>query len=246
VRGFQRWFPDYCPRQIPFPPAESWEGFWPEYREWNGPPREPDWSAVRRVLLLPPFGFAPADVDSFGVADVVTYLESRPPPAGGVAPGVTPPNKGARRKRFRIALSFPGERREFVKQVADVLAASVGRDRVLYDKYHEAEFARINLDTHLQRLYHDESDLIAVFLCTDYERKQWCGLEWRAIRDVIKRRDESTVMPFRFDDTEIPGLFSIDGYISIGERAPDDIASLILERLRRNTTGAAANGTSTA
>ena len=244
VRGFQRWFPDYCPRQIPFPPAESWEGFWQEYREWNGPPREPDWSAVRRVLLLPPFDFAPADVDSFGVADVVTYLESRLPPAGGVAPGVTPPKMGARRKRFRVALSFPGERREFVAQVADILAASLGRDRVLYDKYLEAELARPDLDTYLQRLYHDESDLNAVFLCADYERKEWCGLEWRAIRDLIKRREASRVMLLRFDDTEIPGLFTIDGYVTIGDRTPDVIASLILERLRINTNGAVANGTS--
>ena len=46
-----------------------------------------------------------------------------------------------RQKRFRIALSFPGEHREFVEQVADHLAANVGQERVLYDKYYEAEFA---------------------------------------------------------------------------------------------------------
>jgi hypothetical protein len=32
-------------------------------------------------------------------------------------------------------------------------------------------------------------------------------------------------------NTEIPGLFSTDGYVSIGHRTPDDIANLILERL---------------
>ena len=68
-------------------------------------------------------------------------------------------------KRFRIALSFPGEKRAFVEQVANQLASYVGRDQVLYDKYHEAEFARLGLDTYLQGLYHDNSELIAVFLC---------------------------------------------------------------------------------
>ncbi len=166
--------------------------------------------------------------------------------ARAVAPGLTRPTMTAQQKRFPIALSFPGERREFINAVANRLAESLGRDRVLYDKYHEAEFARLDLDTHLQQLYHDESDLIAVFLCADYERKEWCGLEWRAIRDLIKRRQASTVMPLRFDDTEIPGLFTIDGYVTIGERTPDDIANLILERLRIDTNGALANGTSTA
>lgn len=142
----------------------------------------------------------------------------------------------AQQKRFRIALSFPGEHRAFVEQVAARLAISVGRERVLYDKYYEAEFARINLDTYLQQLYHEQSELIAVFLCADYERKEWCGLEWRAILDLIKRRQASTVMSLRFDDTEIPGLFSTDGYVSIGDRTPEDIANLILQRLRSGGT----------
>jgi len=142
-----------------------------------------------------------------------------------------PSSTVAREMRFRVALSFPGERREFVQQVADCLAGRLGRSQILYDGYNEAEFARPNLDTHLQRLYHDESELIAVFLCADYEHKEWCGLEWRAIRDLIKRRRADSVMPLRFDNTEIPGLFSTDGYAWIGNRPADEIAKLILQRL---------------
>jgi tetratricopeptide (TPR) repeat protein len=145
-------------------------------------------------------------------------------------------------KRFRVALSFPGEHRPFVEAVADRLSAHLGRQGVLYDKYYEAEFARPDLDTYLQRLYHDESELIAVFLCADYECKEWCGLEWRAIRDLIKKRRTADVMPLRFDDTEIPGLFSTDGYVWISERPPEEVADLILARLELNT-GAAADAT---
>jgi hypothetical protein len=137
----------------------------------------------------------------------------------------------SRQKRFQVALSFPGEHREFVKRVAERLSERIGRERVLYDAYYEAEFARIDLDTYLQRLYHDESDLIAVFLSAHYERKEWCGLEWRAIRDIIKQRRESTVVPVRFDNTEIPGLFSTSGYVWVGDREPEEIADLILQRL---------------
>ncbi len=137
-------------------------------------------------------------------------------------------------RRFRIALSFPGEHRPFVEQVAERLAAAVGQERVLYDPYYEAEFARVDLDTYLQGLYHDESELTAIFLCADYERKEWCGLEWRAIRDRIKRRQTSSMMFLRFDNTEIPGLFSTDGYIWIGVRSPEEIAKRILERWQRD------------
>lgn len=144
-------------------------------------------------------------------------------------------------KRFTIALSFSGEHRTFVEQVAAALSSQIGKDRVLYDKYYEAEFARPNLDTHLQSLYHDDSELIAVFLCEDYERKEWCGLEWRAIRDLIKKRHASSVMPFRFDMTEIPGLFSTDGYVWIDNRSPLEIAAVILKRLDVNANPTAAS-----
>lgn len=138
------------------------------------------------------------------------------------------------RKRFRVALSFPGDRREFLNQVADNLAKSFGKEQILYDRYHEAEFARPNLDTHLQGLYHDDSDLVAVFLCAEYESKEWCGLEWRAIRDLIKKKQDSSVMLLRFDDTSIPGIYPIDGYIEIGNRPPNEVASLISDRLEVN------------
>src|SRR5688572_10982218 len=101
-------------------------------------------------------------------------------------------------KRFSIALSYPGEKRPFVAQVAAQLRSQLG-SRLFYDKDYEAELARPNLDIYLQGIYHDDSELIAVFLCADYERKDWCGLEWRVVRDLIKRRQASAIMPLRFD-----------------------------------------------
>ena len=82
-------------------------------------------------------------------------------------------------RRFTVALSFPGERREFVSKVAACLAKKLGKQKILYDKYLEAEFARPNLDLHLPKLYRTESDLIVIFLCNEYSKKRWCKLEWR-------------------------------------------------------------------
>jgi tetratricopeptide (TPR) repeat protein len=123
-----------------------------------------------------------------------------------------------------------------VSAVAGHLAAEIGRERVLYDKFYEAEFAQPNLDTILQRLYHEESELVVVFLSSDYESKEWPGLEWRAIRDLIKKRQAPSIMLIRLDDAEISGVFSIDGYVSAKGRSPADLATLILERLRLSTT----------
>ena len=125
-------------------------------------------------------------------------------------------------------------RGKYVEKLAELIANRVGQDRLI-DKYHEAEFAMPNLDTHLQHLYHDESDLIVVFLCAEYAEKEWCGLEWRAIRDLIKKRETESIMMLRFDNTPIQGVFSTDGYVLIGNRSPHDISDLILRVMQTRT-----------
>lgn len=135
-------------------------------------------------------------------------------------------------KRFQVAISYTSDYQQFVGEVAELLSQVLGRQRVLYDKFHEAEFARPNLDTHLQALYHDQSQLVVVFLCANYERKEWPHLEWRAIRDLIKKRQDASIMPIHMDDTCISGLLSIDGYINAQRREPADVAKLIMERLQ--------------
>ncbi len=134
-------------------------------------------------------------------------------------------------KSFRVALSFPGEYRDYVSKVAEVLAQQLTQDKVFYDAWHQAELARPNLNTYLQNIYHNESDLVVVFLCQEYAEKEWCGLELRAIHELIKQRKDDDIMPMRFDDAHIPGLFSIDGYIDLRQHTPEQAAEFILKRL---------------
>jgi hypothetical protein len=139
------------------------------------------------------------------------------------------------KKRFNVALSFSGDHRPFVEQVASRLAKRLGQARVLYDSYYKTEFARPDLDTYMQHLYLNESDLIVLFLSTGYQLKDWCQLEWRAIRNIIKNRRGEAIMILRFDMAEIRGLFSGDGYLWIGDQTPDEIAEAILCRLVQET-----------
>jgi hypothetical protein len=133
--------------------------------------------------------------------------------------------------QFRVALSFPGEKRKYIEAVAIALCDKLGRKNVFYDKHFEAELARLDLDLVLQRIYHDQSSLLTVFVCKEFNEKEWCGLEWRALRDLIKRQQGHKIMIFRFDDVDVPGLFSIDGYIDVNNRTAQEAAALICERL---------------
>src|SRR5215475_13754277 len=134
-------------------------------------------------------------------------------------------------KRFQVALSFAGEHRNFVAGVAEHLSRNLGQNRVFYDRYYEAELARPNLDTYFMNIYREDTDLIAIFLCSNYAQEEWCGLEWRVVRDLLKSRHDWEIMSFKFDDVIIEGLLSIDGYIDIDNRTPEEVAYLILQRI---------------
>ena len=83
------------------------------------------------------------------------------------------------------------------------LKSELEADKVFYDFDYQAQLARPNLDQLLQRIYREQSDLIVVFLAKEYEEKKWCGLEWRAIRDIIKSKDDGRIMFVRMDDAAI-------------------------------------------
>jgi hypothetical protein len=136
--------------------------------------------------------------------------------------------------RFKVALSFAGEHRAYVSAVADEVKRRLGSGAVFYDKDYTAQLARPNLDTLLQRIYLNNSDLVVVFLCKDYERKEWCGLEWRAIRAIIKNKNDHAIMFMRFDGAEVAGSMSVDGYVDLAEHSPLQAARMIVERARLN------------
>lgn len=158
-------------------------------------------------------------------------------------------------KRFRVAFSFAGEKRDFVGKVAASLAKRFGAPTILYDEYHEAEFSRGDLAFYLPDLYEKEADLVVVVFCPDYDKKEWCGLEWNAIYGLLKARNVDEVMLTRFDRVEGKGLRGLAGYTDLDDRTPEEAADLIVQRLksngidtkkRRRTAKSITNTTSTA
>ncbi|MGF1508381.1 MAG: SUMF1/EgtB/PvdO family nonheme iron enzyme [Myxococcota bacterium] len=134
-----------------------------------------------------------------------------------------------------MGLSFPGEIREIVAPVAETLEKALGRPRVLYDGFHRPEFARPDLDVHLPPLYRDQTDLIVVVLCREYPKKEWPYLEWRYVRELIRKQAPERIMLVRVDDvdvTDIPGLTSGDGVLDARTMSPAAIARAIEERLK--------------
>lgn len=143
----------------------------------------------------------------------------------------------SKRRRFDIALSFPGEHRDVVEPIAKLLDDESGHELVLYDHYHKAEFARPDLDVYLPELYRSESELLVLFLCPEYAEKRWCNLEWRHIRQLIATADAERIMFLSIGDpgdlSQI-GILSGDGFIDISELDSTEVVAEVFTRLRIN------------
>lgn len=136
---------------------------------------------------------------------------------------------------FDISLSFPGDVRDYVELVARHLKRQIGPNSYFYDNNYKAQLARPSLDVLLQEIYRDRSKLIVVFIGEKYQSKKWCGVEFKAIRDVLFNNQTDKVMYIRMDDGKVDGVFNTDGYIDAKKHRPEEIANFILERAELNS-----------
>lgn len=131
---------------------------------------------------------------------------------------------------FDVALSFPGEVRPLVEQIALELERRIGPNSYFYDNNFVSQLARPSLDTLLQDIYKNRSKLIVVFLSSDYQKKDWCGVEFRAIKEIILERDHKRIMFIRTDEGTVEGIFKTDGYVDARKFSASELASFIHER----------------
>jgi hypothetical protein len=133
--------------------------------------------------------------------------------------------------KFDVGLSFPGESREFVENVARELEGLIGPNRYFYDNNYVAQLARPSLDRLLEQIYRNQCELIVVFLSGAYDKKEWCGLEFRIVKEIIMERGHDRVMYVRMDDGAVEGVLKTDGYVDARKYSARQIAGFISERV---------------
>lgn len=132
---------------------------------------------------------------------------------------------------FDVSFTFAGETRGLVQNVVNELEKIINKENIFYDNNYISQLARPSLDTLLQDIYRKRSKLIVAFLCEKYQEKEWCGLEFRAVREMIKEKETERIMFIRLDSGHVDGVFSTDGYIDGAKFTPQELAFFIKERL---------------
>jgi hypothetical protein len=131
---------------------------------------------------------------------------------------------------FDVALSFAGENRKYVSEVAEHLKRR--GVRVFYDGDQEATLWGKDLYTHLTEVYQHKARYAVLFASEFYARKVWPTHERRAAQARALTAAGEYILPARFDATEIPGVLPTTGYVDLHQKTPEQLADLVCEKLR--------------
>jgi hypothetical protein len=130
---------------------------------------------------------------------------------------------------YDLTLSFAGEDREYVEQVATILKENGAR--VFYDKFEEVDLWGKDLGTHFDFVYRKSARYCIPFISKFYKEKIWTNHE---IKTAISRSitsNEEYILPARFDDTDIDGIRPTLGFVDLRKYKPKDFAHLVLKKL---------------
>lgn len=130
--------------------------------------------------------------------------------------------------RYEVALSFAGEQRSYVNEVAQALLME--GVPLFFDDYEEASLWGENLHEHLEKVYSEAARFVVMFVSKDYEKRVWPTHERRSAF-AGEMAGKVKILPVRFDDTEIPGLNPNVNYVNALTKTPQDLAGVIVKKL---------------
>lgn len=131
---------------------------------------------------------------------------------------------------YDVALSFAGENREYVEEVA-IFLKNFGV-KVFYDDFKQDEIWGKNLFEYLQDIYQNKAKYTIVFISNQYKNKKWTRHEYRSAQvRALNEIEQEYILPVKFDDTELPGLNENLAYISAKNKTPKEIANFFINKI---------------
>lgn len=143
---------------------------------------------------------------------------------------------GEKNYKYDVVLSFAGEDREYVKEVAECLKAN--GIVVFFDEYEESVLWGKDLYTYLDNIYRNEARYCLMFLSEDYANKMWTNHERESAQARAFQQNEEYILPIKLDDTEIPGIRPTTGYLDGRTNTPGAICKATLSKLGMHETKA--------
>ena len=132
---------------------------------------------------------------------------------------------------YDIGLSFAGQQRSYVEEVASSLQEQ--GVRVFYDDYEAVSLWGKDLYSHLSEVYEHLCRYCVLFVSEEYAQKVWTNHERKSAQARALKEQGEYILPVRFDDTSIPGLPDTVFYVDARTISPVALAERVVEKLGR-------------
>ena len=145
----------------------------------------------------------------------------------------------SKRQVYEVVLSFAGEDRAYVEQVAAGLTTR--GVSCFYDRYEDVTLWGRDLAEHLDEVYRSARYCV-MFISKYYADKLWPNHERRSALARAVQEKVEYILPARFDKTEVPAVRHTIGYVDLQDKTPQQLVEMILRKLGRaapNQDGAA-------
>ena len=130
---------------------------------------------------------------------------------------------------YQVALSFAGEQREYVEEVARHLQArSIA---VFYDEFESAQLWGKDAVEAFHEVYSTRAKYVVMFISSDYVTKFWPRHERRSALSRMLKEERDNILPVRFDDTLVPGLPDTMLYLEANEYSPAELSAVIANKI---------------
>lgn len=132
-------------------------------------------------------------------------------------------------RQYQVALSFAGEQRAYVEEVARHLSSR--GVAVFYDDFEKVRLWGQHLSEEFHKAFEQQAEFVVMFISRGYVEKPWPRHERRSALSRMIREKEGYILPVRFDDTVVDGLPDDVGYVRADERTPAELAVMVAEKL---------------
>lgn len=130
---------------------------------------------------------------------------------------------------YDVALSFAGEDRDIVKQIAkDLKEHSIS---VFYDEFEKEKLWGKNLNDYFKSTYAENTRFVIPFISEHYPNKDWTNFEFAVAHAESKKRDSEFILPVRLDDTPIVGVQNSVAYLDYNTEGKYGIVNAILSKM---------------
>ena len=131
--------------------------------------------------------------------------------------------------KYQVALSFAGEQRDYVEEVARHLqSCSIA---VFYDGFETVRLWGRSGAEVFSEAFAQQSAYVVMFISDAYVSKAWPIHERRSALSRMILEQREYILPVRFDGTEVPGLPGDIIYLCASEHTPAQLSARIADKL---------------